>query len=214
MTENPGTANHDDALDRLLRETTAGGYLAEFKDDLHRQTEELFADAQDRDLVGMEPLIAYFNANDVTTTYYSGGSAFDGRIVSRPHIMFPHLDQIEEAMRLFEILARHLGDDDMVQAIYNPTSEGEVGKGERLLHDEQGGFRTSGGRIVSFDNTWAVEIGAVEYETNWVASLRNFDLPVPDRRPVGDHAWRFSVYLPPRHAEALTRAAREITNER
>lgn len=204
---------HDDeAMNRTLREAVAAGHLAEFQDECSQVVDELravLAAGDEVDEVDMSLLVEYLNAHGVVTTYFSGGSTRNG-VVSRPHILFPHLAQLQEALQLFETLARHLDDDDMVQAIYNPVDEERVGEGERMLHGEQVGFKTSGGRIVSFDNTWSMHIDSVEYERYWVDGLRAFDRPIPDRRPVGEHAWRFSVCMPARHAAALVHAAGEI----
>jgi len=235
MTEHPLPPDPgDESMSRILREAEASAIRAEFLDAQSNQfivldgvvhdplaepaAESVDVDAQeDTDPVvrlsgpaDMGPLLVYLNTNGVVTTHFGGGVLYTNATGSRPRIMFPHLGQIEEALRLFETLARHLGDDDMVQAIHSPVSEEDVGRGERLLHGEQRGFRTSGGRIVSFDNSWVVEVCSAEYERIWLNGLQEFDRPVPARRPVGDRAWRFTVYMPIPHAEALVRAAGEL----
>jgi len=49
-------------------------------------------------------------------------------------------------------------------------------------------------------------VSSLEYE-RWVSALQNFGRVVPDRKPIGECMWRFTVRMPVAHAERLNRAA-------
>lgn len=222
MTENNDSKDSKDSKDsnefdettrRLLRDaemlSVVPGLLEASLADFREQIEDT---EESKDMVDMRPLLQFFAANGIDTTWSAGGIKQGTFSLDPPRIMFPHLNDLERVLELFETLARSIGDEDMVDAIYKHVGDGDVIlEGESLLHGEQQGVKTKSGRIVSLDHTWAVEVSSLEYE-HWVSALHNFGRVVPDRKPVGERMWRFVVRMPVGHAERLNRAAATATN--
>lgn len=198
----------DESTRRLLREAEMLSVIPGLIESAHADFREQIEDTEkSKDMVDMRPLLQFFAANGIDTTWSAGGIKQGTFSLDPPRIMFPHLKDLERVLELFETLARSIGDEDMVDAIYKHVGDaGVIYEGEKLLHGEQSGVKTSSGRIVSLDHTWAVEVSSLEYE-HWVSALHNFSRVVPDRKPVGERMWRFTVSMPVGHAERLNRAA-------
>jgi hypothetical protein len=209
---------YDEQTRRMLREVELTAEYAVMKDHVNRVNAELISKVEEQiategepdDLVDMTPLLEFFARSGIVTTHFGGGGKLEGFSLNQPRIMFPHLGDIERVLQLFEALARHAGDADIVAAIHkHATDIGKVYEADDALTSGEGGAFI-GGRVVSLDNTWSVEIDSVEYEDFWVRGLKDFERPVPEQRPVGDLAWRLTVHFPVRHAEVLNRAAAEL----
>jgi hypothetical protein len=92
--------------------------------------------------------------------------------------------------------------------LFSPVSESEVGRGESLLHGEKEGFITKGGRVISFDNTWGIDLESVSYDDIWAPGLRKHGIEPPPSS--GELAWRFAIYFPVQHANELSNAAQGL----
>jgi len=198
----------DETTRRLLREAEMLSVVPGLLEAAHADfREQLETTEKSKDMVDMRPLLQFFAANGIDTTWSAGGIKQGTFSLDLPRIMFPHLNDLERVLELFETLARSIGDEDIVDAIYKHLGDvGIVYDGEKLLHGEQSGVKTKSGRIVSLDHSWAVEVSSLEYE-HWVSALQNFGRVVPDRKPIGERMWRFTVHMPVGHAERLNRAA-------
>lgn len=211
MTENNDSKNSnefDEDTRRLLRDAEMLAAVPDLlESSLADFREQLEATENSKDMVDMRPLLQFFADNGIDTTWSAGGIERGTFSLDTPRIMFPHLNDLERVLELFETLARNIGDEDIVDAIYKHVGDiGIVLEGESLLHGEQQGVKTNSGRIVSLDHTWVVEVSSLEYE-HWVSALQNFGRIVPDRKPIGARMWRFTVRMPVAHAERLNRAA-------
>lgn len=216
MTENEDSKDSnelDETTRRLLREAEMLSVIPGLIESAHADFREQIEDTEkSKDMVDMRPLLQFFADNGIDTTWSGGGIKQGTFSLDPPRIMFPHLNDLERVLELFETLARSIGDEDMVDAIYKHVGDGGVVyDGEKLLHGEQQGVMTKYGRIVSLDHTWAVEVSSLEYE-HWVSALHNFGRVVPERKPVGERMWRFTVRMPVGHAERLNRAAAAAAN--
>jgi hypothetical protein len=58
-----------------------------------------------------------------TRTHFDDGEKHEGFSPNQPRIMFPNLGDIERVLQLFESLARHSGEADIVAAIYKQTRD-------------------------------------------------------------------------------------------
>jgi len=213
MTENNDSTDFDETTNRLLRDAEMLSRIPSLSEvSLEHFREQLENTEEAKDIVDMDPLLKFFAANGIDTTWSGGGIKQGAFSLDPPRIMFPHLNDLERVLNLFETLARSIGDADMVEAIYKHVGDmGLVYEGETLLHGEQNGVKINSGRIVSLDHTWVVEVSSIEYE-HWVSALHNFGRVVPDRKPIGECMWRFVVRMPVGHAERLNRAAAAATN--
>jgi hypothetical protein len=198
----------NEQIDRVIRESEARVIHEDSKNEiLNEAVDSINATLDTTELVDMSFLITYLSLNGVTSTYYGGGSKY-GNFVSRPYILFPFLEELPVALKVLESLARSTQNEEILSALFSPVSESEVGRGESLLHGEKEGFITKGGRVISFDNTWGIDLESVSYDDIWAPGLRKHGIEPPPSS--GELAWRFAIYFPVQHANELSNAAQGL----
>ncbi|MFM7088161.1 MAG: hypothetical protein ACKOW9_01335 [Candidatus Paceibacterota bacterium] len=203
--DNQNYSDDFESLDeRALRQVSAHIESAALSDGFNKEMQERveISAASEIELVDMSSIINFFNANGIATTYYGGGVKSEYFSLDMPRVMFPRLLDLERVLRLFEGLAEGAGDEDILEAIYRPTgSVEEVYKGEELLHLEEKGFKTLGGRVVDLDHTWVVEVDCIKGD-NWVSAMEKFGREI-GKKEVREWMWRFTIRMPVGHAAKL-----------
>ena len=210
MSENENI-NPTEHIERLLRETQAKVINDNTQKDITTEAVDIITNPTFNapDLIDMTPIITYLKDKGIITTYFGGGSTIEG-YTSRPYILFPFLKDLSNTLDALEILVRSTQDDDILQALFNPLTESEVGRGESLLHGDKQGFITKGGRVVSFDNTWGIDLDSISYDDIWAPTLRKHGIEPPPPLRANALVWRFAIYFPTHHAAKLSTAARAL----